>query len=62
MRGLLHYRRDGATRGPLARLCLRLGFAAIAERLNAEGHARRSGKPWAPEMVQQIATRGRTID
>lgn len=27
----------------------RLSFAAIANRLNAEGHPTRTGKPWAPE-------------
>lgn len=35
----------------------RLSFAAIAERLNAEGHATRTGRPWAPETVRQIAMR-----
>jgi len=37
----------------------RLSFAAIAERLNAEGHPTRTGKAWAPETVRQIAMRGR---
>jgi DNA invertase Pin-like site-specific DNA recombinase len=37
----------------------RLSFAAIAERLNAEGHATRTGKPWAPETVRGIVQRGR---
>ena len=41
------------------RSSLRLSFAVIAERLNAEGHPSRTGKPWAPETVRQIATRGR---
>ncbi|MGD0948613.1 MAG: recombinase family protein [Candidatus Binatia bacterium] len=35
----------------------RLSFAAIAERLNAEGHPTRTGKPWAPQTVRQIAGR-----
>jgi hypothetical protein len=38
----------------------RLSFAAIAERLNSEGHPSRSGKPWAPETVRGIIQRGRT--
>jgi DNA invertase Pin-like site-specific DNA recombinase len=38
----------------------RLSFAAIAERLNAEGHPSRTGKPWAPETVRQIAARRRS--
>jgi len=42
----------------LARLCLRLSFAAIAERLSAEGRPTRTGKPWAPETVRQIVLRG----
>ena len=29
----------------------RLSFAAIAERLNAEGIPTRTGRPWAPERV-----------
>jgi len=37
----------------------RLSFAAIAARLNVEGRLSRTGKPWAPETVRQIATRGR---
>jgi DNA invertase Pin-like site-specific DNA recombinase len=37
----------------------RLSFAAIANRLNAEGHPTRTGKPWAPETVRQIVQRGR---
>jgi DNA invertase Pin-like site-specific DNA recombinase len=37
----------------------RLSFAAIAERLNAEGHPTRTRKPWAPETVRQIVMRGR---
>jgi hypothetical protein len=41
----------------LARLCLRLSFAAIANRLNAERHPTRTGKPWAPETVRGIAGR-----
>ena len=36
----------------------RLSFAAIANRLNAEGHPTRTGKPWAPETVRQIVNRG----
>jgi DNA invertase Pin-like site-specific DNA recombinase len=36
----------------------RLSFAAIAAQLNAEGAATRTGKPWAPETVRQIVTRG----
>ncbi len=36
----------------------RLSFAAIAERLNAEGHPTRTGKPWAPETVRGILQRG----
>ena len=36
----------------------RLSFAAIAERLNAEGHPTRTGKPWAPETVRGIVQRG----
>jgi DNA invertase Pin-like site-specific DNA recombinase len=35
----------------------RLSFAAIAERLNAEGRATRTGKPWAPETVRRIVAR-----
>jgi DNA invertase Pin-like site-specific DNA recombinase len=35
----------------------RLSFAAIANRLNAEGHPTRTGKPWAPETVRQIVMR-----
>jgi DNA invertase Pin-like site-specific DNA recombinase len=35
----------------------RLSFAAIAERLNVEGRPTRTGKPWAPETVRQIAMR-----
>jgi len=35
----------------------RLSFAAIADRLNAEGHPTRTGKRWAPETVRQIAGR-----
>jgi hypothetical protein len=38
----------------------RLSFAAIAERLNAEGHPSRTGKPWAPETVRQIVVRRRS--
>jgi DNA invertase Pin-like site-specific DNA recombinase len=38
----------------------RLSFAAIAERLNAEGHPTRTGKPWAPETVRQIVIRHRS--
>ena len=38
----------------------RLSFAAIAARLNAEGHPTRTGKPWAPETVRQIAMRRRS--
>lgn len=37
----------------------RLSYAAIAERLNAEGCPTRTGKPWAPETVRRIAMRGR---
>lgn len=36
----------------------RLSFAAIAEQLNAEGRATRTGKPWAPETVRRIVQRG----
>lgn len=35
----------------------RLSFAAIAERLNAEGRPTRTGTKWAPETVRQIAGR-----
>jgi DNA invertase Pin-like site-specific DNA recombinase len=35
----------------------RLSFAAIADRLNAERCPTRTGKPWAPETVRQIALR-----
>jgi hypothetical protein len=35
----------------------RLSFAAIADRLNAGGRPTRTGKPWAPETVRQIAGR-----
>jgi DNA invertase Pin-like site-specific DNA recombinase len=35
----------------------RLSFAAIAKRLNAEGRPTRTGKPWQPETVRQIAMR-----
>jgi DNA invertase Pin-like site-specific DNA recombinase len=35
----------------------RLSFAAIAQRLNAERHPTRTGKPWAPETVRQIVWR-----
>jgi hypothetical protein len=31
--------------------------AVLAERLNAEGRPSRTGKPWAPETVRQIANR-----
>lgn len=37
----------------------RLSFQAIAERLNAEGVATRTGRPWAPETVRGIVQRGR---
>jgi len=37
----------------------RLSFAAIAKRLNSEGHPTRTGKPWAPETVRQIVMRRR---
>lgn len=37
----------------------RLSFAAIAERLNAEGVQTRTGRPWAPETVRGIVQRGR---
>ena len=37
----------------------RLSFKAIADRLNAEGHPTRTGKPWAPETVRGIVQRGR---
>jgi hypothetical protein len=33
----------------------------MAHRLNAEGHPSRTGKPWVPETVRQIAMRGRVI-
>jgi DNA invertase Pin-like site-specific DNA recombinase len=37
----------------------RLSYAAIAKRLNAaDGVATRTGRPWAPETVRGIATRG----
>ncbi len=35
----------------------RLSFAAIAKRLNTEGHPTRTRKPWAPETVRQVAGR-----
>jgi DNA invertase Pin-like site-specific DNA recombinase len=35
----------------------RLSFAAIADRLNTEGRATRTGKPWAPETVRRIVMR-----
>jgi DNA invertase Pin-like site-specific DNA recombinase len=35
----------------------RLSLAAIAERLNVEGHATRTGRPWAPGTVYAILTR-----
>ena len=37
----------------------RLSFKAIADRLNAGGHPTRTGKPWAPETMRQIAQRCR---
>jgi DNA invertase Pin-like site-specific DNA recombinase len=37
----------------------RLSFAAIAERLNAEGVPTRTGKPWAAETVRGIVGRGK---
>ena len=37
----------------------RLSFQAIADRLNAEGVATRTGRPWAAETVRGIAQRGR---
>jgi DNA invertase Pin-like site-specific DNA recombinase len=37
----------------------RLSFAAIAARLNGEGILSRTGRPWAPETVRGIITRGR---
>jgi len=36
----------------------RLSFAAIAAKLNADGVPTRTGVPWAPETVRQIAMRG----
>jgi len=38
----------------------RLSFAAIAERLNAEGQPTRTGRPWAPEVVRRIAARNQS--
>ncbi len=38
----------------------RLSFKAIADRLNAEGRASRTGASWAPETVRQIVMRGRS--
>jgi DNA invertase Pin-like site-specific DNA recombinase len=35
----------------------RLSYAAIAARLNAEGHRTRTGKPWAPGTLHAILTR-----
>ena len=35
----------------------RLSVASIAERLNAEGHRARSGRPWAPGTVHAILKR-----
>jgi DNA invertase Pin-like site-specific DNA recombinase len=35
----------------------RLSLAALAERLNAEGHSTRSGRPWAPGSGHAILTR-----
>jgi len=37
----------------------RLSFAAIADRLNRDGVASRTGKPWAAETVRGIVGRGR---
>ena len=37
----------------------RLSFAAIADRLNHDGVASRTGKPWAAETVRGIVARGR---
>jgi DNA invertase Pin-like site-specific DNA recombinase len=37
----------------------RLSFAAIADRLNRDGVASRTGKPWAAETVRGIIGRGR---
>ena len=36
----------------------RLSFAAIADRLNAEGVPTRTGRPWAAETVRGIVQRG----
>ena len=38
----------------------RLSFVAIAARLSAERPPARTGKPWAPETVRQIAMRRRS--
>jgi DNA invertase Pin-like site-specific DNA recombinase len=35
----------------------RLSYAAIAKKLNAQGVATRTGRPWAPETVRGIAAR-----
>ena len=35
----------------------RLSYAAIAARLNTEGHRTRTGKPWAPGTLHAILTR-----
>ncbi len=35
----------------------RVGSAAIADRLNAEGHPTRTGKPWPQEAVRGIIQR-----
>jgi hypothetical protein len=35
----------------------RLSLAAVTDRLNAEGHSTRSGRPWAPGSVHAILTR-----
>ena len=37
----------------------RLSFASIAERLNAEAIPTRTGRPWAPETVRGIVSRGK---
>jgi len=39
-----------------------LSFQAIADRLNAEGVATRTSKPWAAETVRGIHLRGATDD
>jgi hypothetical protein len=57
MQLLATHRTTRDERSTLARLCLRLNFAAVTERLNAEEQPSRTGKPWAPETVRGIIQR-----